>query len=193
MYVFAYGSLLDPVSLRRTLPAVDPGRCVPAHTGPGFSRSFTVAFPNHGSQPDKAYVAADGSRPPVALFADLVASQTAAAVPPNGICLPVDAGALQSLRRRELRYQVQDLTGRIEPYDSGNSRLLTEVITFVGRAEFCAPADIATGLVPAAYLDSVTRGARFWDRVVPGFLDDFRATTQLPPADRIQHLTRIDG
>ena len=61
--VFAYGSLLNPGSLAATLPQLTPERCLPA-TCAGLRRVYGVAFPNDGSQDDKAYTDAAGVRSP---------------------------------------------------------------------------------------------------------------------------------
>jgi hypothetical protein len=45
---------MDPESLSRTLPEVDLAACVPAMCR-DYLRSFSVAFPNDGSETDKAY------------------------------------------------------------------------------------------------------------------------------------------
>ena len=70
MYVFAYGSLLSRASLSTTLPEVSPAQCVPALLD-GYERTFDVAFPNDGSQPDKIYRRDGGTDPAVVLFANL--------------------------------------------------------------------------------------------------------------------------
>src|SRR5699024_11226874 len=95
-YVFGYGSLLHPDSLRRTLPEVDLDACIPAQAA-DLLRCFDVAFPNDRSQQDKAYYDTDGSRPSRVLLANLRPSPTA---PANGAGAPVDADALDAAGER---------------------------------------------------------------------------------------------
>jgi len=104
-YVFAYGSLLNPGSLAATLPQLTPERCLPA-TCAGLRRVYEVAFPNDGSQDDKAYTDAAGVRPPVVLFWDVVADAEASVA---GVCVPVTDAELAALRRRELRYDLREV------------------------------------------------------------------------------------
>ncbi len=93
LYVFAYGSLLSPVSLLSTLPDVDLDELVPASLV-GHERVFDVAFPNDGSQPDKQYHDARGDRPPYVLFANISPRPESSV---NGVLVPVDDSRLQSL------------------------------------------------------------------------------------------------
>lgn len=186
MYVFAYGSLLDPASLTRTLPDVDLGACVPARLR-GFTRGFTLAFRNDGTHPDKHYVDADGHRPPVVLFCDLT---RAAGRGVNGVCVPVDARTLELLRARERRYETAEITAQTVPL--GRHAPAGAVHVFLGRAPHRAAADVAAGVVSAEYLDSVYAGATHWDAVASGFLAEFTASTAIPAPARVRTLTRID-
>ena len=125
-HIFAYGSLLNPASLLRTLLDADPASAMPAQLH-GYRRSFTVAFPNDGSQTDKAYFDDAGPRPAFVLFADIEPTSRAAAPsvdgslraaaplvdeplkaggsgPVNGVLLPVGAAQLDLLIERERRY-----------------------------------------------------------------------------------------
>ena len=184
-YVFTYGSLLDPGSLLRTLPEVDLETCVPG-TCLGFRRSFTVAFPNDGSQSDKAYRDSAGHRPPVVLMADIVRTDDAKV---NGICLPLGPKSIDDLKGRELRYDFVEVE-----VDLRVDRTIARqtVKTFVGKAKFIRPEDIARGVVSADYLESALRGAEFWDRRYPGFADEFGLTTDMPDQDLVRKLTRSD-
>lgn len=222
MYVFAYGSLMDPASLRRTLPRVALGGCRPARCV-GYQRSFSVAFPNDGSQGDKAYLDATGRRPPVVLFCDLQPLDgpgrddragvlcSAEAVDPgtefgsdvgavDGVCVPVDAQALDALRRRERRYDLVELTASVR-FEGDRSPAqgvgdgTTPVLGFIGKPEFRRPADVARGVVAADYLASVIRGARYWQRGAAGKsrdADDPWRGTLLPDPTRVRDLRRVD-
>ena len=184
-YVFGYGSLLHPDSLRRTLPEVDLAACVPARAA-GLLRCFDVAFPNDGSQQDKAYYDADGSRPARVLLCNLRPSPAAHV---NGVCIPVDAAGLDALRVRERRYAPQPIA--VEPYP-GWPHPEGEVLAFLGRAEFTRPDDVSRGLLSSRYRDVLVAGAQHWDGHVRSFGADFRESTRFPPAERIRPLQRVD-
>lgn len=186
LYVFAYGSLLQPESLHRTLPGVQVADCVPARSR-GRVRAFTVAFPNDGSQADKSYFTRDGARPPYVLFADLRPGRANA----NGVCLPVSAEGLSRLVRRERRYRLVDLTGTIQSYP-GHPDVAGSVHAFVGRTEFTDPERTAAGCVPSHYLAGTAAGAQYWDSRAPGFLADFLESTQLPAPSRVVPMMRVD-
>lgn len=185
--VFGYGSLLEPGSLHGTLPEIDLADCVPA-IAEGLSRCFSVAFPNDGSQRDKAYFAADGHRPPRILLCDLRPDPGRRA---NGICIPVGPGELAALRDRERRYMPTDITQFVVPY-AGHPAPVGRVLAFLGRTEFTGAEDVARGLLSAAYRDTILAGAAYWDQRVPGFAADFHAGTDLPAPDRVQLVRQVD-
>lgn len=186
MLVFAYGSLLLPESMARTLPGVSIRACVPARCR-GMRRTFQVAFPNDGSQTDKAYLDNQGRRPARVLFANVVPG----AGDVNGICIPVDAEQLQLLRARERRYSCVELPA-VASYP-GQVAIAGPVLTFIGKASYTRGADVRLGVVARSYLDSVVNGARFWDRRQPGFWADFQASTDHPPPERTADLRRVDS
>ena len=180
--VFAYGSLMHPDSLAATIP--DARAALPASCR-GFRRCFDVAFPNDGTQPDKAYLDPDGRRPPAVLFANLHADPAATV---NGVCIPLGPDGLARLRSRELRYDLVDLTGRVHAYP-GAAQITGRVVAFLGRARFTDPAEVATGVTPHAYHALVREAAGYWDARCPGFLADFESSTDDPAT---ADLRRID-
>jgi len=187
VHVFSYGSLTDPGSLSRTLPEVDLAACVPAVCR-DYARSFSVAFPNDGSETDKAYFDLRGGRPDVVLFCDIRPTPRQRV---NGICLPLDEIALEALRRRELRYDLVDVTELTSAYPAAHAGLSGPVVTFIGKSRFTRPDDVARGMVSADYLETVEGGAAYWDQRYPGFADDYRATTVSPDPTRVVPLTRV--
>lgn len=188
VYVFGYGSLLNARSLCSTLPDVGVGDCVPAHLR-GFVRTFDVAFPNDGSQPDKAFVDAGGARPPVVLFANLSRAGSEALV--NGVLIPVRPTGLAALRRRELRYEAVDVTRAVRPEAAGGAR--AQVVAFVGRPQFTQPQAARRGVVPSDYLATIAAGVGRWERQAPGFRADFEASTRLPDPRVVVALRRVEG
>lgn len=192
--VFAYGSLLCPRSLRRTLPDVEIASCIPARAS-GYVRSWSVAFPNDGSQPDKSYRSDDGSKPDVVLFVDLETSDgSAARTAANGVLIPMERDRINRLADRERRYEREDVSPAIAVYPAFEDRMRgfePRVTAFVGRPEFTRPEDVRRGVVSREYRDSLDEGVAFWDRRVEGFEADFAASTVRRP-DRVVDLVRID-
>jgi hypothetical protein len=213
-HVFAYGSLLDPKSLSRTLPDVDPRTAIPAHLH-GYRRSFTVAFPNDGSQADKTYFDAYGRRPEFVLFADIEPTDSAAvspaargtvgsaapadpaaaapvaASPVNGVLVPVAAAQLDLLIDRERRYCLIDVTHAITAWP-GVTRPTGRVGAFVGHARYTSRLDVERGVVSSEYLATIDTGVAFWEARRPGFARGYLESTLLPPAARIASLSRMD-
>jgi len=181
-HLFAYGSLLSPVSLLSTLPAVDIDDVVPA-TLVGYRRVFNVAFPNDGSQPDKAYFDEAGGRPPFVLFSNLTSSPSASV---NGVLVPVSDAQLEALCERERRYNLVAGSARTDTAASPRP-----ILTFVGADPFTATEDVRAGVVAASYLNLLVDGAHFWEQRHPGFLDEFHASTQIP-TDTVVALRRVD-
>jgi len=167
---------------------MDPSSGIPARCR-GYARAFSVAFPNDGSQGDKAYFDQRGERPAYILFCDLVRD------PPswtNGICLSVSDAELDVLKLRERRYELVDVTTRISLYDEHKQRLRS-VFAFVGQERFTQAADVATGIVPVEYLTTIESGVSHWDEICPGFRRDYELSTRLPDTERIQPLVRWDA
>lgn len=189
MFVLAYGSLMDQRSLELSLAGVRRRDCLPVVCH-GYRRAFGVAFPNDGSQRDKAYFDEQGRRPPIVLFCDIQESSSEA--PANGVCIPVDMEELEALKRRELRYRVADVTDRVSPYGDPGRVTIDRVWAFTGRPEFTNPDRVALGVVPRAYMDSCVAGAMSWEHEVPGFTRAFYESTDLPAPDRVLELRRMD-
>jgi len=186
--VFAYGSLLQPGSLASTVPDVDLDACRPARLH-GWLRCFDVAFPNDGSQPDKAFLDPDGHRPPWVLLANLRRGGVGSAV--SGLLVEVSVASLERLRRRERRYRLCPVPGALEPYDDSGA-IAGEVLTARGRAEFQAEEAVAAGVVARSYVEGILAGAEHWSQRAPGFAADVRASTVFPTSGQIADLKRVD-
>lgn len=184
-YVFAYGSLLSPVSLLSTLPDADLDDVQPARLR-NYERVFDVAFPNDGSQPDKAYHDEQDKRPPYVLFAN-VAPKVGSSV--NGILVPVDGRGLRNLVSRERRYGLEDSTALVDSPLADDS---ASILTFVGLSAYTDPAQVEVGIVARSYLDGIVAGARFWEAKHPGFLHAFHRSTRMPGVDQVAGLRRVD-
>ncbi len=190
-HAFAYGSLLDPTSLSSTLPGVDLGELEPAWLR-GFSRNFGVAFPNDGSQGDKAYLDEAGRRPPFVLFANVVAGAGDASQV-NGVLVPMGDGELERLRQRELRYGLVDVTDAVRFRSALPTHSQGRVGVFVGRPAFTRPEDVARGVVAAAYRRRIERGVAFWEARWPGFLRGYSDSTDSDPTLAVVELRRVDS
>lgn len=177
---------MSPDSLHMVLPGIALADCIPARCT-DHQRTFGVAFPNDGSEPDKAYFDADGTRPEFVLFCDMPEAEGSWL---NGVCIPVDTADIQMLEQRELRYDLVDVTDLVTGYDS--SQQFDRVFAFIGSDRFTAPEHIVQGVLHRQYLDTVREGVRHWESRTPGFLEDFDKSTTLPDPGRIRSLVRVD-
>lgn len=202
VHVFAYGSLLNPTSLTRTLPTVTAQDPIPAHLV-GFFRAFTVAFPNGGEQTDKAYYDDHGRRPPFVLFANAVPrvphAERSGAVhgddlvgaPLNGVLVQVNGTELSRLAERERRYRIIDVSRQITlTVDAGQPP--ADCVTFVGQPRFTRPQDVDAGVVARGYLHTIADGVNYWNGRHPGFALAYQQSTQEPAPNRIADLRRVD-
>ena len=188
-HVFAYGSLLSPESLRSTLPGVELGAVHPARLC-GYLRIWDVAFPNDGSQSDKAYFDVHGGRPPFVLFANISPRDPPASV--SGILIPVTERDLDRLRSREGRYDLVDVTEQVRSHRARPEDAARCVGAFVGRSRFTRVEDVRRGVTPGAYARRIEAGLAFWRRHAPGFDADADLTTA-GEAPRTVELRRVDG
>jgi hypothetical protein len=129
----------------------------------------------------KYYLDTDGSRPDVCVaFLDVEPDASAWV---NGVCLPVDAAALEVLDARERNYERVDVTGAV---DGPAGRTWT----YAGREESRRRFEQATAagrcVVARSYLELVEHGFR-----TLGDWDAFAASThgEHPP---VRDLTRVD-
>ena len=175
-YVFAYGSLLNPASTAQTLPQAPLADAVGARL-PGFARSFDVAFPNDGSQADKAYRDRDGVRPSHVLFANLVRDWVTPAA--NGVLIPLRPGDMARLARREHRYELIDVTASVRPITRMPTGL-SGVYAFLGKAAYTSAADVARGVLSGEYMARIAAGVHHWNQRFPGFEREYHASTRLP-------------
>jgi cation transport regulator ChaC len=194
IYTFGYGSLLNPDSLRSTLPGTVVEGLIPARVH-GYRRTWNVAFPNDGSQPDKAYLDVNERRPPFVLFSNInphpMATDTNAV---NGVLIPVTQPELTNLKKRELRYSLIEITSSVELYDR-QLRLRDDarVLAFSGREVFSHPSDVERGCIPQRYIKTILEGVSFWDKKCAGFAQDFHASTTTTKAKKIVDLRRVKG
>jgi gamma-glutamylcyclotransferase (GGCT)/AIG2-like uncharacterized protein YtfP len=147
-YVFGYGSLVAPLGLDLARARRREGFVADL---PGFRRVWGVAMDNRRDLPGyKCYVDADGRRPAVFVcFLDL-AEDPGERV--NGVCLPVDAGGLAALDRRERNYDRVEVTSQI----GGADRVWAYIGSPAGRARLRQGRGAGTAVIHDGYLAQVT-------------------------------------
>jgi cation transport regulator ChaC len=167
--LFAYGSLVDPASAAVTLGR--PVELASVVRLEGWRRAWTVGRDNH--RVEKTFARADdGSLPDWCLGLNLEPGAEADRAP-NGALIEVGDADLDRLDVRELRYRRADVTAAVP--GSGFER----IVAYVARPEHHLSQAPPGAVVIASYVRAVERG---FERLGPGELERFRATTGPPPA-----------
>lgn len=162
MYVFAYGSLLDPDSVARTVGRpVAPSDLVDAVLL-DHQRDWEIRIPVRSLV---LKVELD------ALFLDLVPRAGAYV---NGAILPATDDDIQRLAHREAQYELVDVSAQVI------APIPARVVTFRGRAEHRHSRDGIRCAVPERYREWVGRTVAARG---PVFAERFAATTCPPAAD----------
>jgi hypothetical protein len=143
-HVFGYGSLVAGAGV--------PARLREHRRVWGVAMDNTVDLPGY-----KLYLDRDGGRPAVCVaFLDVEPAPRATA---DGLCVPVDAAALEALDLRERNYERVDVTGLV---DAGEP--LGRVWTYRGRADSRARLRAARAegraVIARDYLTAVEAGFR---------------------------------
>jgi hypothetical protein len=154
-YVFGYGSLvtgrLIPSRERREEGFV--ADLVGMRRGWGVAMDNTVEVPGY-----KCYLDPDGARPAVSVcFLDIDLDDSPGACV-NGVCLPVAAGELAALDRRERNYERIDVSDRLP--GAGGARVWAYRGSADGRARFDDGVRAGTAVIHAGYLEAVRTGFR---------------------------------
>jgi gamma-glutamylcyclotransferase (GGCT)/AIG2-like uncharacterized protein YtfP len=178
-YVFAYGSLV------RDLADGDRLARRAAHLR-DHRRAWNVAMDNSISLPGYKYYldVGDSSRPEVFVtFLNLVPAPGHRV---NGILVPVSAGELVELDRRERNYARREVTASIEQAAGGR------VWSYFGKPEACrrfaAGRRAARAVVDESYLERVRTG---FEALSDDALTEFELSTD-PHGCRTQKLLRVD-
>lgn len=152
-FVFGYGSLAlasGPVAVREPCEA---GFIADLR---GFARSWGVAMDNHEDLPGyKYYLQPGGGRPEVFVSFLDVHEQAGGSV--NGVCLPVDAGRLAELDRRERNYERVDVSDRVA---AAGATVWTYVGSAAGRGRLAEGRSTGRAVIDAGYLRLVESGFR---------------------------------
>jgi gamma-glutamylcyclotransferase (GGCT)/AIG2-like uncharacterized protein YtfP len=180
-FVFGYGSLAAELPF---VPGRDP--CDEGFVAdlPGFARGWGVAMDNRRDLPGyKYYTAPDGTRPQVFVsFLDVVPVAGAAAV--NGLCLPVDAGELTRLDRRERNYARLDVSDRI---DAGGARVWVYVGTPASRLRLSSARRAGRAVIDGCYLRAVEAAFAALGAEELGRCRSSLAPGELPVVELVRH------
>jgi len=168
--IFGYQSILTAGSLATSIATSDSiGTMIPARL-PGYVRSWD-AVRDFATNVTKRYVhVSDWRRAERAAFANL---RPAAASVVNGVCRRVDSDKLPELDFREQGYTRVDISNTIAPYDGFELGAAFKCYAYVDPTP-----DMAGAMVSRAYYEMGRRGASRLNDTVPGFSDDYLASTE---------------
>ncbi len=179
MFVFGYGSLLHPASVRRTLPDFNGGfgELIPARLC-GYRRGFSALVDNRAGA-----VRPDGSPPRFIAYMNVQPDPAGKAL---GVLIGVTEVGLAELDRRETVYERLDVTDAIETHASVSGRVFTYVSTPpIPREQFTGQAGIRqdyVDLIAAASEQLGPAHVRDYQKVLAAFADvprlDASATDQ---------------
>jgi hypothetical protein len=175
-YVFGYGSLAQWAP-----QGLEPSELA------GARRVWGVAMDNRRTIPGyKVYVdPTDGGRPAIHVAYLDLAGAPDGAPPVNGVLVPVDAGLLHALDRRERNYERTEVTERVA---GAPGRVWAYTGSGEGRARLAAGIEAGTAVISRTYLDGVREA---FARLGDGQAERFRATTQPPPVP-VRELRRVE-
>jgi cation transport regulator ChaC len=172
--VFAYGSLVAPDSLERTL-----GRAV-ATVGPatlrGWKRRWSQCRDNLRCEKTFA-IESGGAVPPFVLGLN-VEPDGLPEEAPNGVLIEIAGDELERLDERELRYDRVDVTENAES-EQGFDR----VWTYTAKSEHHAPDPPDGAVIIAAYAGTVDRAFR---ALGESELERYVETTGPPPVEIVE-------
>ena len=172
--LFAYGSLVSPVSAERTLGR--PVEEVEAVRLRGWRRRWSLARDN--LRCEKTFARRDGSTPAYCLGLNI--EHGAEGLEPNGALYEVTAAELDRLSVREMRYGRVDVTDALEPAIRGG---FERVFTFMAKRENFAPSPPADAVILATYARAVETA---FEALGPTELGAFLETTGPYPVDVIE-------
>ena len=175
MAVFAYGSLVNPESFARTLGR-EPTAPLAARLR-GWRRRWSLLRDNLASE--KTFAREDGGElPRWVIGLNLEPDQEAdVELAPNGALIEIDAGELERLDVRELRYDRVDVTSQVE----GGS--FDRVVTYTARPEHFSAQPPEGAVAMAPYLRAIEAAFR---RLGDGEWELFLTTTGPPPVETIE-------
>lgn len=169
--VFAYGSLVAPESAAQTLGPRPMPPLVASLAG--WRRRWSQARDNLAVE--KTFALADGEAPRwiLGLNIESISDRDGSSI--NGALIEVTEAELERLDLREMRYDRVDVTAQIEGEHDFES-----VLAYTAKPAHFAPRPPAGAVVLANYLAAVEDA---FERLAPGQLESFRASTGPPPVD----------
>lgn len=153
--IFAYGSLINARSLKRTVP--DVGKIFPA-TVFGLSRSFCLP---------SSYRFDSRTKEPVCV---LNVERSSSRDSLNGICFEMDTNDFEALKEREKFYSLQNIS--VHHYHDSTSSFSAYLFMAEGYDPYGFLSDSSEQL---HYLQLCIRGCEVYG---PDFVDQFKKTTQ---------------
>lgn len=174
--VYGYASLVDARSAELTLGrAVDQASIVPVRLR-GWRRRFSQVRDNRSCEKTFAR-AGDGSVPTWILGMNI--ERAGAEESHNGALIPIAAGELERLDRRELRYERIEVTAAIE---GGGKGAFERVYAYEAKPAHFAPRPPAGAVILRSYAEAVEAA---FERLGPGEADEYRRTTLPYPVELI--------
>jgi hypothetical protein len=173
--VFAYGSLVDPVSAGRTL-----GREMPAPTPArleGWERRWTLLRDNLRSEKTFA-IEPGGEVPPWVLGLNIEPRDPEPGTGPNGALIEMSEAELERLDLREVRYDRIDVSGGVAGADG-----FDRVVSYTAKPAHHAPQPPAGAVVLATYARAVEAA---FAALGDGELVTYLRTTPSPPVELVE-------
>jgi hypothetical protein len=175
--VFAYGSLVDPVSAGRTLgrelPAPRPARL------DGWVRRWTLLRDNLRSEKTFA-IEPGGEVPPWVLGLNIEPREQASDEGPNGALIELSEEEVERLDLREVRYDRIDVSESVAGADG-----FDRVVSYTAKPSNHAPRPPAGAVVLSTYIRAVEAA---FAALGDGEWDAFLQTTPAPPVELVEPL-----
>jgi hypothetical protein len=173
--VFAYGSLVDPVSAGRTLgrrmPAPRPTRLS------GWERRWTIVRDNLRSEKTFA-IEPGGEIPRWVLGLNIEPRDGTGGEDPNGALLELSAAELERLDLREMRYDRVDVSDSVSGAEG-----FDQVVCYTAKPAHRAPEPPPGAVVFATYIRAVEAA---FAALGDGELAAYLQTTPVPPAELVE-------
>ncbi len=161
IWIFAYGSLVDPESAASSLKLEDwTADDFPIAHLRGYRRTWNVAMDNEVDLPNyKYYVETDGNRPSAFVAFLNIVEDDEASTSVNGCLMRINERQKKDLMQRERNYELREVSDRIGPRPGKG-----KVFAFVGLDEAIARFERAKPekpvVVSSSYVESVEKAFR---------------------------------
>lgn len=183
--IFAYGSLVSPASAAETLGRQATDVRVEAAILRGWRRRFSLVRDNRRCE--KTFARAEDHSVPDHILALNVEPDPGGGSDVAGALIGVTEDELAKLDAREIRYERREVTGDVELEHGRHG--FDRVVTFTARPENLMTVPPPGAVILDAYEREVERA---FDRLGPGRLDAYRATTDPCGVERIDGVLIAD-